>query len=206
MTSFLPPPVEVSPSCVESISRASQGISVTVDPLHWCVVAGNRNLAMALAFEVITSRARCYGHTSTLENSSLALLWMVDTKSGQVIRLGKLLTLHGDVPEEVSLWPWWSHNRNNIGNKHRQYSGMPQWEEKCYQGMLLDGLPACKIITMIEGLMEKFNTTPGDLLYPSESSEFLKNELLQVNLKGYVTTLLRTLSLRGKAISQIYWK
>lgn len=102
VTSFLPSPVEVSPPNVESILRASQNIPVTVDPLHGCVVAGNRNLAMALAFKVITHPVRgvmvfIRVYSGRFQSGST----VVNTKSGQAIRLGKLLTMHADVPEEV---------------------------------------------------------------------------------------------------------
>lgn len=83
-------------------SPTASSIPVTVDPKVGCIVNNNKNLSTALAFKVLTHPNRgimvfIRVYSGKIQQSST----IINTRTGQQLKIGKLLLMNGDVPLEV---------------------------------------------------------------------------------------------------------
>lgn len=123
IVNYLPSPVEINVPAVTSqksrITTKKSGkrkkaigadadtkiqIQAQLDPKRGLVVNNNPNLVTALAFKVITHPIRGVMtfiriYSGTLRSNTN----VVNTRTGEIHRLGKLLLMHGDQPEPVDL-------------------------------------------------------------------------------------------------------
>lgn len=87
-----------------SLSSTTEIVPVSMDSKKGLVVNAKPNLTTALAFKVITHPIRgvmtfIRVYSGKLQSNTNIL----NTRSGEIYRLGKLLLMHGDQPETVSL-------------------------------------------------------------------------------------------------------
>lgn len=111
---YLPSPTEVAPPevvCSPLVSRKKnkqkqqrQDLPVKMDPKLGCIVNNDKNLTTSLAFKVIMHPNRglmtfVRVYSGKLQPNSIAF----NTRTGEKIKIGKLLIMNGDVPQEVKV-------------------------------------------------------------------------------------------------------
>lgn len=110
---YLPSPLEINPPVVSTkITKRSKDKKSTkieevklpsvIDPQNGCIINNNKNLTSALAFKVITDQNRgimifVRVYSGKLQSNS----FVVNTTTGESIRIGKLLMMMADQPQEV---------------------------------------------------------------------------------------------------------
>ncbi|GME82451.1 unnamed protein product [Ambrosiozyma monospora] len=125
---YLPSPIDVNPPEItaSSLARSSKSkknskkkaavevetsLPVSVDPKFGCVINKKKHVTSALAFKVITHPIRGIMVFVRVYSGKLQPgATVINTTTGEKIRIGKLLLMHGDVPEEVKFL-----NAGNIG-------------------------------------------------------------------------------------------